>query len=241
MSMIAPPDDAAHAFEFRSTDWRLVAFAPATLDPVKLEISLREKLGKGEHLLSGEQVALDFSSFPEIPSAMEVAGLTGLLRQFDLHTVAACGGNKAQMAAAKEAGLIAIAEDGVAPSAIAHQAPAQAVRAPTLVINKAVRTGQQIYAKQGDLVVLGLVSAGAEVIADGDIHVYGPLRGRAMAGARGDTSARIYTTCLEAEIVSLGGVYRTLEDNLPASLKAKPAQIYLDQDRLIIEALSDTH
>ena len=62
MSMIAPPDDAAHAFEFRSTDWRLVAFAPATLDPVKLEISLREKLGKGEHLLSGEQVALDFSS-----------------------------------------------------------------------------------------------------------------------------------------------------------------------------------
>lgn len=241
MSMIAPPKDAAHAFEFRSTDWRLVAFAPATLDPVKLEISLREKLGKGEHFLSGEQVALDFSSFPETPTAIEVAALTGLLKQFDLHAVAACGGNKAQMAAAKESGLIAISDEGIAPSTAPRHTPAEATRAPTMVIDRPVRTGQQIYAKKGDLVVLGLVSAGAEVIADGDIHVYGPLRGRAMAGARGDTTARIYTTCLEAEIVSLGGVYRTLEDNLPASLKAKPAQIYLDQDRLIIEALSDTN
>lgn len=239
MSVIAPPDNAANAFEFRSTDWRLVAFAPATLDPLKLEIGLREKLGTGEHFLSGEQVALDFSSFPETPAAIEVAALAGLLRQFGLIAVAACGGNKEQMAAAKEAGLTAIANDGIAPSAAPlHHKTAE--RAPTMVVSKPVRTGQQIYARGGDLVVLALVSAGAEVIADGDIHVYAPLRGRALAGARGDNSARIYTTCLEAEIVSIGGVYRTLDEALPISIKSKPAQIYLDQDRLVIEALSGT-
>jgi len=238
MALFAPPSDAANAFEFRSTALKLVAFAPATLDPVKLEIGLRDKLGGTEHFLAGEQIALDFSSLPDSPTAVEVMALAGLLRQYNLPVIAARGGNKGQMAAAKEAGLIALSDEGVAPVVSVAQSAAE--RVPAMVITRPVRTGQQIYAKGGDLVVLALVSAGAEVIADGDIHVYAPLRGRALAGARGDTNTRIYTTCLEAEIVSVGGIYRTLDEALPASIKARPAQVYLDQERLVIEALSGT-
>lgn len=239
MALIAPPDNSANAFEFRSAELRLVAFAPATLDPVPLETSLRDKLGTGEHFLSGEQIALDFGSLPETPDAVEVAALGALLRRYNLQLVAARNGNKEQMAAAREAGLILLDDEGMAPIAPSAAPATNTERTPTLVITRPVRTGQQIYAKGGDLVVLALVSAGAEVIADGDIHVYAPLRGRALAGARGDTSARIYTTCLEAELLSVGGVYRTLDETLPASLKSRPAQVYLDQERLVIEALAD--
>lgn len=238
MSQIKIPVSAANAFEFRSADLKLVAFAPATLDPFKLEIALREKLGQGEHFLSGDQIALDFSSLPETPEADEVAALAALLSRFNLQLVAARGGNKAQMAAARTAGLITLSDESMAPVAVSAPATS-AARTPTLVITRPVRTGQQIYAKGGDLVVMALVSAGAEVIADGDIHVYAPLRGRALAGAKGDTSARIYTTCLEAELVSVGGVYRTLDETLPTSIKSQPAQIYLDQDKLVIEALNE--
>lgn len=237
MSLI-PTSTAANAFEFRSADLKLIAFAPATLDPLKLEIALREKLGNGEHFLTGEQIVLDFSSLPETPEADEITALSARLRQFGLSVVAARGGNKGQMAAAQEAGLITLSDEGMSPVASAPQATAE--RVPTLVITRPVRTGQQIYAKGGDLVVMALVSAGAEVIADGDIHVYAPLRGRALAGAKGDTSARIYTTCLEAELVSVGGIYRTLDEALPGSIKSRPAQIHLDQDKLVIEALHGT-
>lgn len=239
MALISPPDHSANAFEFRSTDLRLVAFAPATLDPVRLEIGLRDKLGNGEHFLSGEQIALDFGSLPETPDAVEVSALGALLRRFDLHLIAARNGNKEQLAAAKEAGLILISDEGMAPAATPTPQATASARTPALVITRPVRTGQQIYAKGGDLVVLALVSAGAEVIADGDIHIYAPLRGRALAGARGDTSARIYTTCMEAEIVSVGGIYRALDEALPVSIKGRPTQVYLDQEKLVIEALSD--
>lgn len=236
--LFAPPSETVNAFEFRSTEMKLVAFALATLDPVKLGISLREKLGSGEHFLMGEQIVLDFSSFPQLPSAVEIQALISLLREYGLSAIAARGGNRDQLAAAKEAGLIVLSDDGMMPT-LPTAKPVNE-RIPTLVITRPVRTGQQIYAKGGDLVVMALVSGGAEVIADGDIHVYAPLRGRALAGAKGDHSARIYTTCLEAEIVSVGGIYRTLDEALPASIKSRPAQIFLDQERLVIEALSGT-
>ena len=228
--------DPASAFEFRSVGLKLLTFVPATLDPVKLESGLREQLGQGEHMLSGEQLVLDFDSLPELPSAVEIAALVQLLRQYQLKPVAARGGNPDQRAAAREAGLIVLNEDGVTPPAPAPKAAD--ARVPAMVITRPVRTGQQVYAKGGDLVVLALVSAGAEVIADGNIHVYAPLRGRALAGARGDHSARIYTTCMEAELVSIAGIYRAIDEALPATIRTKAAQVYLDQDKLVLEALN---
>jgi septum site-determining protein MinC len=106
-----------------------------------------------------------------------------------------------------------------------------------LVVDRPLRSGQRVYARGSDLIVLDVVSFGAEVIADGNIHVYAPLRGRAMAGARGNTSARIYTTCLEAQLVSVAGIYRTNETPLPASVLGRAAQVRLEGERLLLEPL----
>ncbi len=110
--------------------------------------------------------------------------------------------------------------------------------APTMVIDRPLRSGQRVYARGGDLVVLAAVSVGAEVIADGSIHVYAPLRGRAIAGARGDTSARIFSLCMEPQLVAVAGIYRTTETELPANVLGKPAQVRLDGERILVEPLS---
>ncbi|RQO76222.1 septum site-determining protein MinC [Aquitalea sp. FJL05] len=121
--------------------------------------------------------------------------------------------------------------------------PVEVAAAPApvaaMIVDRPVRAGQQIYARGGDLVVLAMVSAGAEVIADGNIHIYAPLRGRALAGARGNTAARIFVRSMEAELVSIAGVYRTIEQALPESIKGKPTQIYLENERLVMTALGE--
>lgn len=110
---------------------------------------------------------------------------------------------------------------------------------PTLVINSPVRTGQQVYAKNADLIVMGMVSEGAEVIADGNIHVYAPLRGRALAGESGDKTARIFVQSMQAELVSVAGIYRVFEQNLPPHLHKHAVKIELQEDeRLVISAIN---
>ncbi|MFM2108426.1 MAG: septum site-determining protein MinC [Pseudomonadota bacterium] len=108
----------------------------------------------------------------------------------------------------------------------------------TKVIDMPVRSGQRVYARGGDLVILATVNPGAEVIADGSIHVYAPLRGRALAGAAGASDARIIGTCMEAELVSIAGVYRTFDDGWPKELKAKPVQVLLQEDRLDLRPMA---
>lgn len=110
---------------------------------------------------------------------------------------------------------------------------------PTMVIEGPLRSGQRVYARDADLVVMGVVSQGAEVIADGNIHVYGPLRGKAMAGARGDAQARIFTTSLDAELVAVAGVYRVIDSALPSTLGKKPAMVFLKDQALRLEPLGD--
>ena len=159
------------------------------------------------------------------------------------------GGSPAQMAAALQAGLLPVPDAHVVnarPSAAAApataQKPAPAAPLGALVINKPLRSGQQVYARDRDLVVMAMVNAGAEVIADGHIHVYAPLRGKAMAGARGNTEARIFALALEAELLSIAGVYRTSENPLPAAVQGKPTQVRLvagpdGNDKLVMEAM----
>jgi len=115
-------------------------------------------------------------------------------------------------------------------------APAQAAPAAraSMIIDKPLRSGQRVYAKGSDLIVLAVVSYGAEVIADGNIHVYAPLRGRALAGALGDTSARIITTCMEPQLLSIAGIYRTTETELSRDVLGKPAQVKLDGEKLVV-------
>jgi len=106
-----------------------------------------------------------------------------------------------------------------------------------MIVSRPLRSGQQVVARGGDLVVLAVVSYGAEVIADGSIHVYAPLRGRAVAGARGDTRARIFSTCMEPQLISIAGTYRTIDTDLPADVRGKAAQARLDGEQLVLEAL----
>jgi len=105
-----------------------------------------------------------------------------------------------------------------------------------LTIDRPVRSGQQVYAKNGDLIVLSQTSAGSEVMADGSIHVYGPLRGRVLAGVKGDKTARIFCRSLEAELIVIAGCYQLLDES-KTDLKGKPAMIRLEDEKLIIESL----
>ena len=124
-----------------------------------------------------------------------------------------------------------------APEASPSPAPATQLEMPlapapepvprSIILDKPLRSGQRFYAKGGDLIVTAMISAGAEVIADGNIHVYAPLRGRALAGASGDQTARIFTTSMEAELVSVAGIYRTFEAGVPAELARQPTTISL--------------
>ncbi|MFM0070354.1 septum site-determining protein MinC [Paraburkholderia sediminicola] len=139
------------------------------------------------------------------------------------------------------ADLFSAVEGTPATAAAVEPAPAAepvrlATSSQTMVVDKPLRSGQRIYAK-GDLVVLGLVSYGAEVIAEGNIHIYAPLRGRALAGVQGNHDARIFCTCLEPELISIAGIYRTTENPLPADVLGKPVQIWLEEEKLMIEPL----
>jgi septum site-determining protein MinC len=113
----------------------------------------------------------------------------------------------------------------------------QKERQVSKVVHQPIRSGQQVYAQDGDLIVLSSVSAGAEILADGNIHVYGTLRGRALAGVKGDTTARIFCQSLAAELVSIAGQYKISED-IDRSALGKAAQVYLDKDALRFKELA---
>ncbi|HEF5154083.1 septum site-determining protein MinC [Burkholderia multivorans] len=160
------------------------------------------------------------------------AGLP-LLEARDRRAPAAKAADEAEPAAAPavEAAVAPAAEPTPEPGAASQPAGVQ-----TLVIDRPLRSGQQIYAK-GDLVVLAPVSHGAEIIAEGNIHIYAPLRGRALAGVHGNHDARIFCTCLEPELISIAGIYRTTENPLPADVLGKSVQIRLEEEKLMIEPL----
>ena len=115
-------------------------------------------------------------------------------------------------------------------------APVPFVR-QNMVIDKPVRTGQRIYAEGANLVVLAIVNAGAELIADGDIHVYAPMRGKAIAGARGNEAARIFVQSLEAELLSIAGCFKVFEEGVPENVSGKPAHVCLEGSRLVINSM----
>ncbi len=149
-------------------------------------------------------------------------------------------------AAARDLGLAVVSRDSGKAAAAAPEksktpeppaaAPAPAsARRPARIVSEPVRSGQQIYAEHGDLVVLSAVSPGAEVIADGCVHVYGKLSGRAIAGARGDESARIFCRKLDAELIAIAGIY-AVSEQMKDSPRGAAAMAYLEQGRLRIEA-----
>ncbi|MDF0604122.1 septum site-determining protein MinC [Neisseriaceae bacterium TC5R-5] len=229
----------ANAFEIKSASLDLLAILLRTDNLNELSQALEARFGVSADIPS-EAFMLDLEALPS-PEAIDYEQLLSMLSRHGVRIVALRSANTDLVDIARQYGLAYACTPvpvRVQPSMPeSSKAPLEPVLMSSRVIERPVRAGQQIYAKGCDLVVLSMVSAGAEIIADGSIHVYAPLRGRALAGARGNTAARIFTRSMEAELVSIAGVYRTIEQALPASILGKPAQVYLENERLVMTAL----
>jgi septum site-determining protein MinC len=236
------------AFDLKSASLTLVALVLKTTNLAVLAQELDRRFADAPGLFDNDPIVIDLAAVAADGQAIDFLALAALLRERRMVPVAVKGGSPAQLAAAHAAGL-GEAPETPPPTRPAHAEPAPQVTqpapaepplgaaSPALIVDKPLRSGQQVYARGGDLIVLDVVNFGAEVIADGSIHVYAPLRGRAIAGARGDTSARIFSTCMEPQLVSIAGYYRTTETALPADVQGKPAQVRLAGEKLAIDAL----
>ena len=231
-----------------------------TLDPARLAAEMAERVQRAPKLFERAAVVVDFGGLSRCPGADETRVLLDALRGAGVLPVALAYGTSAVEALAREVGLPLLAkfraayergdgepaarvpEAAPVPAAAAAPAPAPAASPPApraepgLMHLHPVRSGQQVYAQERDLTICAAVGAGAEVIADGSIHVYGALRGRALAGAGGSTTARIFCREFHAELVAVAGHYKVLEE-IPKALLGKPVQIWLEHDKLRIEQL----
>lgn len=242
-------------FDLKSASLTLVALVLQTTDLDALAGELARRFGDTPDFFGNDPVVIDLAQAqatdPPGPE-LDFTALVTLLRRYKMQPVGVRGGNEAQKQAALAAGLSEVPDEVVRSAEAAAVAPgpsggaaqilvqandASPTAVPTLVVHKPLRSGQQVYARGGDLVVLAAVNFGAEVIADGNIHVYAPLRGKAIAGAKGQLDARIFSTCMQPELVSIAGTYRTTENPLPPEVLGKPAQIRLDGERLVFEPL----
>jgi len=222
-------------------------------DPGALRAALEARVREAPTLFERAPVVVDLSFLPAQPADGEVNALLDAVRAAGMLPVGFAYGDTATDELSRRLGLPLIAkfraayeraersdtannEPRVAPGKPAAETPAVAVPATAMQHLRPVRTGQQVYAQGADLVVVGTVANGAEVLADGNVHVYGALRGRAFAGALGDTNTRIFCGEFRAEIVSIAGHYRVFEE-LPKEFAGRPVQIWLDQGKLQITAL----
>lgn len=231
-----------------------------TLDVAQLAAEMRDRVQRAPKLFARAAVILDFGGLSKTPDVDTARKLVDGLREAGVLPVALAYGTREieELAAALNLPLLskfraqyeragdAPAETAPAPRAVSKSAPAaeptpapptsQPGAAPGMMQVAPVRSGQQVYAENCDLTVLTTVGAGAEVIADGSIHIYGALRGRALAGAQGNEKARIFCREFHAELVAVAGHYKVLED-IPKDLRGKAVQVWLDQGQLRIAAL----
>jgi septum site-determining protein MinC len=226
-------------------------------DPLAIDAALKQMTGGVSDFFEDEFAVIDVSAIAAVNPLVDWRALSALLKKYRLNAVAVRGASLEMAAAIRAAGLFLDdgaggerARDAAPPAAPAPAparqpapapaapAPASAVAAPAMIVDTPVRAGQRIYARGTDLIITAVVNNGAEIIADGSIHVYAALNGRALAGASGDASARIFALAMQPELVSIAGVYRTFDEGLPADLGKGPSQIRLTGDRLDILSLS---
>jgi septum site-determining protein MinC len=232
------PKEPPRAFELKG---RMMAFSVLrvlTPDLRFLAQQLDAKIATAPHLFQNFPVLLDFEALPhEVQEAFDIGRLDRLLRERSFVPVGLCNAGDVLRGVAGGVGIGVISAGLAAPARQpAKEAAAPAPRLTNLLIKDPIRSGQQVYARGGDLTVLATVSPGAEIMADGNIHIYGSLRGRALAGVRGNAEARIFCQDLDAELVSIAGRYQISEKFKETSRK-RPVQIFLNGERLVIEPL----
>jgi septum site-determining protein MinC len=217
-----------------------------TTDPGAIVDELTGKTATAPHFFERTPVCLDLSSLPKMPPAEAIRGVIEVIRRAGMMTVGLAHGGTAvdelatdldlpvihHVRASTKTAPIVQAAPASAPAAAPAEVPAPEPGAlPALLQHQPVRSGQRVYARNRDLIVLTPVAAGAEVMADGCVHIYGPLRGRVMAGAHGDTDARVFCQAFHAELVSIAGVFRVFE-TIPPELAGMPVQAWLAGDDL---------
>jgi septum site-determining protein MinC len=250
------PGNASSLFDLKSASLTLVSFVLKTGNIPALAQAMEAKFGDTPDFFSHDPVVIDLTPMGSLSIALDFPALIALLERHKLKPVAVRGGSAQQLEAAQKVGLGEAPDSQAAPARVETrevvrevirevQVPVQVevpvevqVAMPTMIIDKPLRSGQQVYAKGCDLIVMAAVNNGAEVIADGSIHIYAPLRGKAIAGAKGNLEARIFTMSLAPELISIAGTYRTTENPLPPNVAGKPAQVRLEGDRLVFEPLS---
>jgi len=239
------------AFEIKSANLPLVALLLKTTDMGLLTAEWEAQYGNTPGFFDKDPLVVDLTPLGDQGDSVDFKQLLAMLKAHSVCPVAFKGGSPAHVKAALKAGLVAAADTvwqrqppapPPEPVQVAPPPPAApAVGPEAMVIDRPLRSGQQVYARGRDLVVLAMVNPGAEVIADGHVHVYAPLRGKAMAGARGNGDARIFALSMEPELISIAGIYRTSDVPLPADVTGKPAMVRLasgpEGDKLLLEAL----
>ena len=244
-----------HAAELKFGQVGVANLRLKRLDAEAVSAELAAKLDNAPQLFLRTPVILDLSHLPALPAPEVVRDLLDRIRAAGMMPVGLSYGTSENEALARSLDLPLLAKfraaferagepmvkapaESAAPAPVATYTPPPPSREPARSLHQdaPVRSGQQVYARGGDLVVTRLVANGAEVIADGSIHVYGALRGRALAGAQGDTAARIYCQEFHAELVSIAGQYRVFED-LPSDLRGQPVQAWLEGEKLLLARL----
>jgi len=236
--------DTVHVpFEFKGSVFSLPVFQLHSDDLHAVEVELTRRLGESQQFFLHAPLVIDLATLSlrnddeeaRVPDLDFISFIT-LLREAALLPIGIIHGTKAMEADAIDAGLAVLhtsSQHGNSEKKEPQRKPAPAHRAPTKVITHTVRAGQQVYAQGGDLVVMAAVNAGSEVAADGDVHVYGPLRGRALAGARGDQGACIFAHSFAGEMLVIAGCYRAFETTSPDAQGAA-IQAWLENERLVL-------
>nr|WP_315484296.1 septum site-determining protein MinC [uncultured Undibacterium sp.] len=228
-----------------------------------LEVALKEMTGGTPDFFDDEFAIIDVESIAN--ETLDWEAVIALFKSCGLNAVAVRNAAEEQHAKIRSHGLsidvvskakpelpkdVGAVADAIAPAPVTISAkpepqalptpatmPAAVEHIPAMIIDTPVRAGQRIYARGCDLIVTASVNNGAEVIADGSIHIYAPLRGRALAGARGNTNARIFATAMEAELVSIAGIYQTFDAGFPKLAANQPVQIKLVGDSIEVSSL----
>ncbi len=217
--------------------------------PERLREELAQRVASAPAMFERTAIVMDLSHLDHLPDDTRVRALLGAVRAAGMLPVGLAYGSKAMDELAQRLDLPLIArfrdayERGGSQQAVATETPQKAAQEPpvkhdsaTLIHTRQVRSGQQLYAQQRDLVVTSTVANSAEILSDGSIHVYGALRGRALAGAQGEEQARIFCTDFHAQLVSIAGRYRVFEE-VPEQYEGRAVQCWLENDKLRIAAL----
>jgi septum site-determining protein MinC len=240
--MMTQPLDAAAAapaIDLRFGQVGLMQLRIRTTDPGAILDELTGRVASAPLFFQRTGACLDLTALGRDPQLEEMRAVMDAVRRAGMLPVGLVGGSAAVELLSAALGLPVLAPFRsqtqvapiVQPAPIAQPAERTEPGIPALIQHQPVRSGQRLYARSRDLVVTSTVGAGAEAIADGCVHVYGSLRGRALAGARGETSARVFCQEFHAELVSVAGVFRVFE-TLPPELAGKPVQAWLDGDDL---------